>query len=138
VGAPFDSDQPPTKGALIGAAIGGFTGASGGAWLIRGLRDKDTRWAGALTGLGVGTGVGVVLFAKLDTRGNDATPIVGKVLALTLVPAIGALAGRQLAIYVAGDGPKEKSAPPPVVSVIRPSVVATPTGVTFGVDGAWF
>ena len=137
-GTAFDQHQPPVLGALIGGGLGALTGGGAGAWIIRSTRENDTRFAGAVTGLGVGGGIGVVLFTNIDS-----TP--GKVAALVLVPVMGAFAGRSLAIHFGTKSSTTSDAPPPPPTVsLRPSV--TPifgrgmgaTGMTIGVDGAFF
>ncbi len=139
-GSAFDDRQPPVFGALVGAGVGGFTGGAGGAWLIRGYRDQDTRVAGALTGLGVGVGLGSIIFAKTITSDQTGTK-AGGVAGLILLPVIGIFAGRSLAIYL-GSKPKKEAAPAPV-AMMHPNVapIVTPglgtTGMTLGLDGVF-
>jgi hypothetical protein len=137
-GAAFDRGQPAVVGPVGGAAIGGLTGGAAGAWLIRSVRDKDTRLAGTLTGLGVGTGVGIVLFTRAEPNGR-ALETVGKWSALVIAPVVGAVVGHRLAVVFGGK--KDEPAPMPIA--VRPSIapVVAPAGNaagwTFGLDGAF-
>ena len=141
VGAGFVSRQPPVLGTLAGATVGALAGGSGGAWLIRTLREEDTRWAGAVTGGAIGAGVGVILFS--GTIGSQrGTTQAGGVAALVLLPAMGILAGRSLAIHF-GGARQTKDTPRSIV--LQPNVAplaaargAQPAGLTFGVSGTFF
>jgi hypothetical protein len=141
-GTAFDDHQPPVLGALVGGGFGAVAGGGGGAWLIRSFRDQDTRVAGAFTGLGVGGGIGAVLFAETISNDNKATK-AGGIAALVILPVMGIFAGRSLAAYFGTKQPSDSTPPPPAPVAIRPN--ATPvithglgtTGMTFGVDGAF-
>jgi hypothetical protein len=142
VGQGFDDRQPPVFGALTGAALGGLTGGAGGAWLIRDLREQDTRFAASVTGLGVGGSLGVLIFAKTITNDNGTTK-AGGIAALVILPVMGAFMGRSLAITWGTKKTKDQAPPPPAPVSITPT--ASPimtagmgtTGMTFGIDGAF-
>ncbi|MEO7092402.1 MAG: hypothetical protein ABI175_04065 [Polyangiales bacterium] len=142
-GTAFDDHQPPVLGALVGGGYGAIAGGGGGAWLIRASRDQDTRVAAAFTGLGVGGGIGAVLFAETISESNKATK-AGGIAALVLLPVMGAFAGRSLAMYFGSKPSNPEGRPPPPAPVaIRPN--ATPvitgglgtTGMTIGFDGSF-
>ena len=142
-GTAFDDHQPPYLGAIVGGGYGAIAGGGAGAWLIRASREQDTRTAGAFTGLGVGGGIGAVLFAETISHENKGTK-AGGVAALVLLPVMGLFAGRSLAIYLGTKSTNPEGPPPPPAPVaLRPN--ATPvithgfgtTGMTFGVDGAF-
>lgn len=142
-GTAFDGNQPAVIGPIAGGAIGGFTGGSGGAWLIRGLREQDTSLAGTLTGLGFGAGIGAVLCANIDPNGR-ALETVGKWGSLVVLPLMGAFVGHRLAIVWARPAKKEDKAAEGTAAFVRPTVVplfargvSGTTGVAFGVDGAF-
>lgn len=143
-GQAFDSAQPAVIGPVVGGVLGGFTGGAAGAWLIRGLREQDTSVAGTLTGLGLGAGIGAILFTNVEPNGR-ALETVGKWGALVVLPLMGAFAGHRLAVVWARPAKKDDKAAAPA-AFFRPSV--TPlfgpagvtngtTGVTFGVDGVF-
>jgi hypothetical protein len=143
-GIAFDDAQPAVIGPIVGGVIGGVTGGAAGSWLIRTYRDQDTRLAGTITGLGVGAGLGVIMFAKMDADGRPLE-IIGKFAALGIGPLVGALVGRHLATHTMGRIPDDTKAdappPPPPVSLI-PSVNpvitrGTATGMTFGLDATF-
>jgi hypothetical protein len=146
VGIAFDDRQPALFGPIVGGVLGGVAGGAGGSWLIRSYRDQDTRLAGTVCGLGVGAGLGVILFAKIDADGRPLETI-GKFAALGIGPIVGALVGRHLAKHTMGrvpdDSPKAAPPPPPEpVSSIRPNVAPIigpngSTGMTFGLDGVF-
>ena len=141
-GTAFDDHQPPYLGALVGGGFGGIAGGGGGAWLIRSFREQDTRFAGAVTGFGVGGGIGAVLFAETISSDKGATK-AGGIAGLVLLPVMGIFAGRSLAIYFGTKKSPEGAPPPPAPVAIRPT--ANPvitrgmgtTGMTFGIDGSF-
>ena len=140
-GTAFDNHQPPVIGALAGATFGAFAGGGGGAWVIRTLREQDTKWAGAVTGGAIGAGVGVILFNEALGSEGTATK-VGGAAALVLLPVMGILAGRSLAIHFGGDRANKEA---PRSFVMQPNVVPVaaasgsgPAGLTFGVSGTFF
>ncbi len=140
-GIAFDDAQPAVIGPIVGGVIGGVSGGAAGSWLIRAYRDQDTRLAGTVTGLGVGAGLGVILFAKVDADGRPLE-IIGKFGALVIGPVVGALIGRHLATQQMGRIPDEKAPPPPPPVSLVPSVnpVITrgiATGMTFGLDATF-
>lgn len=140
-GIAFDDAQPAVLGPIIGGVLGGVSGGAAGSWLIRSYREQDTRLAGTITGLGVGAGLGVILFSKVDADGRPMETI-GKFAALAIGPVVGALVGRHLATYLMGKVPEDnpKAAPPPPPVSIAPTVLpvlsprGTATGMTFGLD----
>jgi hypothetical protein len=133
-GSAVDDSQPAIWGPIIGGTLGAVAGGGGGAWVIRAVREQDTRLAGAVTGAGLGAGFGGVLFAKTD-------PLYGKIPALVLGPLFGGFVGWKLADYY---GPKRKAGDAAFVpSEVHP--VATPLvsnsgahGVAVGLAGAFF
>jgi hypothetical protein len=142
-GTAFDDHQPPVLGALVGGGCGAVAGGGAGAWLIRGFREQDTRVAGAFTGLGVGGGIGAVLFSETISSDQGATK-AGGIAALVLLPVMGAFAGRSLATYFGTKAPSTEAPPPPPAPVsIRPNAAPVitgalgTTGMTFGLDGAF-
>lgn len=137
-GVAFDDHQPAIVGPIVGGLIGGVTGGAGGAWLIRSFREKDARTPGLLTGLGVGAGIGVVLFSKMNPDGR-ALETIGKYGVLAIAPVVGAVAGYQLASFFQTKPPKEKE-PAPVAFVPSVAPVIGPSGahgMTFAIDGAF-
>lgn len=142
-GTAFDDRQPPYLGALVGGGFGAITGGGGGAWLIRSFRESDTRVAGAVTGFGVGGGIGAVLFAETISSDKGATK-AGGIAGLVLLPVMGIFAGRSLAIYLGTKKTSPEGTPaPPAPVAIRPTAnpVVTrgfgTTGMTFGIDGSF-
>lgn len=119
-GFAFDDRQPALWGPILGSVLGGVTGGAGGAWIIRSVREKDTRLAGTITGAGVGTALGVVLFAGMEADGRTLENI-GKYGALVIGPLLGAVAGRQLAGYMQEKPPREAPAPVAAPVAIAPS-----------------
>ena len=144
IGIGFDDRQPPLVGPIVGGVLGGVAGGAGGSWLIRAYRDQDTRLAGTICGLGVGAGLGTILFAKIDADGRPLETI-GKFAALGIGPLVGAIVGRHLATHQMGripdDSPKAAPPPPPEASImptVAPIMSAHgTTGFAFGVDGVF-
>lgn len=137
-GVAFDDHQPAVVGPIVGGLLGGATGGAAGAWIIRSVRNKDARVPGLITGAGVGAGLGVILFSKMDADGRPLET-VGKYGALIIAPLIGAVAGQQLAAYLQSKPVKEKEAAP-VAFVPSIAPVVGPhgaSGFTFGLDGAF-
>jgi uncharacterized membrane protein len=131
VGQAVDPSQPVLWGPIVGGVVGGLTGGAGGAWLIRGLRGEDTRLAGAMTGLGLGGGLGFSLAAHTDN-------LYGKIAACVLFPAAGALVGHRLAFVI---GRKEEKRPRfAMVPTAAPVVVEGrgASGLVVGVSGVIF
>lgn len=131
VGQAVDPSQPVVIGPIVGGVFGALTGGGAGAWLIRGARGEDTRLAGALTGLGIGASLGTSIYAHTDST-------LGKIAALVLFPAAGALAGHRLAFVLGGDGaPRERRRgvvlAPTAVPIFEQGRGAT--GLFFGVNG---
>ena len=142
VGSAYDDHQPPTVGALVGGGIGGLAGGAAGAWIIRAVRDEDTRVAGAFTGASVGLGIGCLLFNAALSSDNGANKVGGGA-ALVLLPVMGTFAGRALAIDFGGDKSNRKEMPH--FATIQPSFVpvsgprdARPAGVSVGLSGTFF
>jgi hypothetical protein len=131
VGQAVDPSQPVVFGPIAGGVFGALTGGGAGAWLIRGARGEDTRLAGAMTGLGLGASLGASIYAHTDST-------VGKIAALVLFPAAGALAGHRLAFVLGGDGSVRERRRG---IVLAPSAVPLfeqgrgATGLFFGVNG---
>ena len=133
-GSAVDDSQPAIWGPIIGGAMGAVAGGGGGSWVIRAVREQDTRVSGAVTGVGLGAGVGGVLLAKTG-------PLYGKIAAVVLCPLFGGFVGYKVADYY---GPKRKPADAAFVPTeIRP--IATPLvgasgahGVAVGLAGAFF
>ena len=134
-GIAVDDSQPAVWGPIVGGAMGAVAGGGGGAWIIRSVREQDTRISGAVTGAGLGAGFGGILFAK-------AEPLYGKISALALGPLFGGFVGYKIADYY---GPKRK----PSDSAFVPHMVhplATPLvardgsahGVALGLGGTFF
>jgi hypothetical protein len=143
VGTAFDDHQPPTLGALVGGGVGGLAGGGAGAWIIRTMRDQDTRVAGAVTGGAVGLGIGCLLFNATITSDSGATKVGGAV-GLVALPVMGLFAGRALAIDFGGDKSNVKTTPMHFAS-IQPSFVPVagprdqrPSGMTVGLSGTFF
>lgn len=140
-GIAFDDAQPAVIGPIVGGVLGGVSGGAAGSWLIRSYREQDTRLAGTVCGLGVGGGLGVILFAKIDAEGRPLETI-GKFAALGVGPLVGALVGRHLATYMMGRTPDDtKKAAPASVSIV-PSIAPVmtgrvSTGMTFGLDATF-
>jgi len=137
-GVAFDDNQPAVVGPIVGGVLGGVSGGAAGAWIIRSFREKDTRIPGMLTGLGIGGGVGVIMFSKMEPDGR-ALETIGKYGALVFAPLIGAVAGHQLAAYLQTKPPKEKE-PVPVAFVPSVAPVVGPhgaSGMTFNLAGAF-
>lgn len=137
-GVAFDDSQPAVIGPIVGGVLGGASGGAAGAWIIRSVREKDTRTAGLITGLGIGGGIGAVLFTKMEPDGR-ALETIGKYGALVIAPVIGAVAGHQLASYFQSKPPKAKE-PMPVAFAPSVAPVVGPhgaSGFTFGLDGAF-
>jgi hypothetical protein len=141
VGGAFDDRQPPLFGALLGGGIGAVAGGGGGAWVIRGAREQDTRLAASITCGAVGIGIGSLVFANTIVSDKTETKI-GGVFALVAIPVMGWLVGNRLAVHLGGV-PKPE-AKPIAIAAIRPSAAPVmtngvgATGVTFGIDGAFF
>lgn len=141
IGTGFDDHQPPTLGALVGGGIGGVAGGAGGAWLIRAIREQDTRVAGAITGAATGLGIGCVLFNATLSSDNGANKVGGGV-GLVVLPIMGLFAGRALAIYFGGD----KSVPEkPTLASLQPTIApmmnardGRASGMTIGLSGTFF
>ena len=143
VGTAFDDHQPPTLGAIAGGVVGGFAGGGAGAWVIRSMRDQDTRAAGAITGGAVGLGIGCLLLNATITDDNAGTK-AGGIVAVVALPVMGILAGRALAIDFGGDKSNVKTAPMNFTSV-QPSFApvaglrdSRPAGMTVGLSGTFF
>lgn len=140
VGAGFDTAEPPVVGPAVGAGIGGFTGGAAGAWFIRSLREKDTRLAGTLTGLGVGAALGAIAFSKMEPD-NRALETVGKWGSLVVFPVVGAIVGNRLAIVFSSPAPRDAAPPAPVATLVP--VVAPvfgpqgSTGLRIGFDATF-
>jgi hypothetical protein len=128
VGQAVDPSQPVVIGPIVGGLFGALTGGAGGGWLIRGVRGEDTRLAGALTGLGIGASIGTTIYAHTDST-------IGKIAALVLFPAAGALAGHRLAFVLGGGGEKRRGVAfvPAAVPLFEPGRGAT--GLFFGLNG---
>lgn len=143
-GIAFDDRQPPVVGPIVGGVLGGLSGGAAGSWLIRSFREQDTRLAGTVCGLGVGAGLGVILFAKIDADGRPLETI-GKFAALGIGPLVGALVGRHLASHLQGRVPTDTTVtappPPPPVSFvpsIAPIITARgTTGMALSFDGTF-
>lgn len=116
IGQAVDPSQPVLWGPIVGGVVGGLGGGAGGAWLIRGLRGEDTRFAGAMAGLALGGGLGASLAAHTENT-------FGKIAAVVLFPAAGALVGHRLAFMI---GRKEEK---------RPRLAIMPTAAPVFVEG---
>ncbi|MGZ3417843.1 MAG: hypothetical protein ACXWUG_29375 [Polyangiales bacterium] len=130
VGAAFDDRQPPVVGGIAGGAIGAVAGGAGGAWVIRQIREKDTRIPGLITGLSLGAGLGLIMFNQMGDPEGHALETVGKWSSLALFPAVGAVVGYKLASVWGGKATED--APPPPTTAIAPLVapVVGPHGAT--------
>jgi len=133
-GSAVDESQPAIWGPIVGGAMGAIAGGGGGSWVIRSVREQDTRVSGAITGVGLGAGFGGILLAKTG-------PVWGKIAAVALGPVFGGFVGYKIADYY---GPKRKPSDAAFVPTeVHP--VATPLfantgahGVAVGLAGAFF
>lgn len=137
VGAAFDDHQPPLAGGIAGGAIGGVAGGAAGAWIIRSIREKDTRIPGMLTGLAVGAGTGLIMFNQMGDPEGKGLAVVGKWSSLVLFPVVGAVVGYKLGTIWGGKASQDAPATgiAPVVAPIVGSQGAH--GISFGASGAF-
>jgi hypothetical protein len=136
VGAAFDDHQPPIAGGIVGGAIGGVAGGAGGAWIIRTIREKDTRIPGMLTGLAIGAGTGLIMFNQMGDPEGKGLAIVGKWSALVLFPAVGAVVGYKLGTVWGGKASQDAPATTGIAPVVAPIVGTEGAhGVSFGATG---
>ncbi|GAC1352439.1 MAG: hypothetical protein NVSMB1_15310 [Polyangiales bacterium] len=144
VGNAADPLQPATWGTVLGGAVGALAGGGGGGWLIRSMRDADTRLAGTVTGGALGLGAGLVMMANTEST-------YGKIPAVILLPLMGAVIGNKLAFtFSRSSGPGARpgdhsftpvslhaiAAPLPAAHSSAPSTAMG--GLTIGIGGVFF